>query len=114
MLPNNDPTLFYALQAALQHFRAAAELEPGFARFAYVYGIALNSLGFAEDASEVLGKARKSFPEDYDIAWALATIIRDRGDIDTARSLAEEMLAQFPDDANFRALLQSLPSATLR
>lgn len=98
-------------EAALDHFRAAAEIEPDVPRFAYVYGIALNSAGLVEDGLAVLKRARSDFPEDYDIAWGLATMLRDNGDFNAARSLAREMLAQYPDDANFSALLRSL-SAT--
>ncbi len=96
-------------EAALPHLRAAAELDPAFPRFAYVYGIALNSLGLAEEAIDVLGNARNTFPEDYQIAWGLATMLRDSGDFEAARLLAGDMLARNPGDTNFTALLQSLP-----
>jgi tetratricopeptide (TPR) repeat protein len=97
-------------EAALDHLRAATEIEPDVPRFAYVYGIALNSSGLVEEGITILKKARNDFPEDYDIAWGLATMLRDNGDFNAARSLAREMLAQYPDDANFNALLRSLPS----
>jgi len=98
-------------EAALDHLRAATELEPDVPRFAYVYGIALNSSGLAEEGLAVLQKARNDFPADYDIAWGLATMLRDSGDFNTARSLAREMLLQYPDDENFNALMRSLQGA---
>ena len=101
-------------ESALGHLRAATELEPDVPRFAYVYGIALNSSGLAEEGLSVLRKARNDFPADYDIAWGLATMLRDSGDFNAARSLAREMLLQYPDDENFNALMRSLPGAELQ
>ncbi len=62
-------------EAALGHLRRAAELAPDAPWFAYVYGVALNSTGNAEDAVEYLAGARKRFPDDFDIAWALAEVV---------------------------------------
>lgn len=95
---------------ALEQLRLAAELEPTNSRFVYVYGVALHSLGQTDNAIDVLGKAREDFPENYEIAWGLATILRDNGDIAASRSVATDMLTRYPEDANFGALLQSLPA----
>ncbi|MGB5512602.1 MAG: tetratricopeptide repeat protein [Woeseiaceae bacterium] len=95
---------------ALEQLRLAAETEPTDNRFVYVYGVALSSLGLADDAISVLSEARNDFPENYEIAWGLATMLRDNGDLDGSRSLARDMLSLYPDDTNFSALLQSLPA----
>jgi len=103
MLVRGDRT-----DAALIELGRAAELDPGNARFVYVFAVALNSLGQSNRAVAVLENASEKFPANYDIAWALATIYRDSGWTDDARAAAERLLNQFPDDENSRRLLDSL------
>src|SRR5262249_61649116 len=63
--------------ASLSH---AVELAPSSARYAYVYGVALNSAGAGDRALSVLRDGHEHHPGDPDILVALATISRDRGD----------------------------------
>lgn len=53
--------------------KRAYELEPGNARVAYVYAVALDSLGMVDDAVAVVETARAEFPEDAEIQslWQL-------------------------------------------
>ncbi len=88
--------------------RRAYELEPTNPRFVFVYGVALNSLGLKDDALTLLHDARQQFPSDFDIAWALATMLRDAGNVDGARSVAAELAKQFPENASVNALQTSL------
>ncbi len=94
--------------AALIELARAADLDTENSRFVYVYAVALNSLGQAEQAISVLDDAQQTFPADYDISWALATMYRDIGRTDDARAAAENLMRQFPDDQNSRRLLDSL------
>ena len=48
------------------------------------------------------------FKDDFDIAWALATIYRDQGRLLLARSLAEQLHVRYPDNVQVEALLNSL------
>lgn len=98
-------------EAGLVELQRSAELAPANPRYAYVAGIALSSLGQTDAAIAALREARDDFPADFDIAWALATLLRDNGDIGGARELAEELAEQRPGDANVRALLESLAAA---
>ena len=93
---------------ALEDFRRAAELEPGVARYAFVLGVALNSVGLPDEAVSVLRDARERFPADFDIGWGLATILRDSGQFGEARAVTVEMLRTDPDNPNLNALMQSL------
>jgi len=93
---------------ALLELARAAELDSGDSRFVYVYAVALNSLGQSGQAISVLENARESFPANYDIAWALATMYRDLGRVDDARAAAERLLKQFPNDQNGGRLLDTL------
>lgn len=93
---------------ALMQLRQAYELERSNPRYVYVYGVALNSLGLNDDALALLQDARREFPADFDIGWAVATMLRDAGDVDKARSVAAELSQQFPNDPNIAALRESL------
>jgi tetratricopeptide (TPR) repeat protein len=95
----------------LKELQLATELAPDNARFAYVAGIALHSLGQTDNALRLLSEAHERFTGDFDIAWALATMLRDSGDTAGARIVAGELAAQRPDDANVKALLASLNAA---
>jgi tetratricopeptide (TPR) repeat protein len=92
----------------LVELQAAAELAPENARYAYVAGIALSSLGQTEAAIVTLTSAREQFPGDFDIAWALATLLRDNGNTAAARKIAVELAKRRPADTNVRMLLDSL------
>jgi len=86
----------------------AAELAPDNPRFAYVLGIALNSMGQPAEAVRVLGDARTRFDGDFDIAMALATILRDSGDSDGALEIAYSLARRHPESQDVVALLRSL------
>ncbi|MEQ9563098.1 MAG: ammonia-forming cytochrome c nitrite reductase subunit c552, partial [Woeseiaceae bacterium] len=93
---------------ALVELQKAAMLEPGSSRYTYVYAIGLNSLGRSEQAIETLRQARADFPADFDIAWALVTLLRDQGRLGEARDVAFEMLGQYQQNEYVIALLESL------
>jgi tetratricopeptide (TPR) repeat protein len=60
-------------EEALAELKQAHELEPGNARYIYVYAVALNSGGLVDDAVAVLDEARRDFPDDAEIQslWRL-------------------------------------------
>jgi tetratricopeptide (TPR) repeat protein len=95
-------------EAALVELARAADLDTENNRYVHVYAVALNSLGEPQKAIEVLEKAHETFPADYNISWALATMYRDVGRTIDARAAAERLASQFPDDQNIRSLLESL------
>ncbi len=96
---------------ALTHIRTAAELEPSNSRYAYVYGIAANSVGRSDDAIKILDDAWARFPGDFEIGYALATVLRDNGRIDTATTVASTLKSRFPDSPTADALLKSLSTS---
>ena len=95
----------------LRELWLATELAPDNARFAYVAGIALHSLGQTDKALQLLTDAHQQFAGDFDIAWALATMLRDSGDVAGARKIANELAEQRPDDTNVQTLLLLLTAA---
>jgi predicted CXXCH cytochrome family protein len=93
---------------ALDELRLAAELAPENPRFAYVLGIALNSLGEQQEALQVMRTAHASFDGDFDIAMGLAAMLRDSGDTDGALGVAYSLARRHPENQNVLALLRSL------
>ena len=92
----------------LVELEQAARLAPENPRYTYVVGIALNSMGETDRAIATLQKANTDFPGDFDIAWALVTMLRDNGDTAGARRVAEALAMRRPGDPNIEALLRSL------
>jgi tetratricopeptide (TPR) repeat protein len=89
---------------ALVELGRAAELAPTSARYAYVYGVALNSTGAAARALAVLQAAHERHTGDPDVLAALATISRDRGDRAAARTYARRLLQAAPELPEARRL----------
>ncbi len=92
----------------LESLERAAELDRDNARYAYVVGIAYNSLGRTDEARRVLAEAYAKHERDFDVAWALATVLRDSGDLASAREVLAEMQRRFPGDSRVAALSQLL------
>jgi Flp pilus assembly protein TadD len=84
---------------ALVELRRATEANPLNARFAYVYGVALQSTGQVELAIAVLEQSLAEHPYDLAILTALVTFNRDAGDLGEAIRYAEIWVAMVPEDA---------------
>ena len=93
---------------ALPELRQASEFAPDNARYAYVYAIALNSIGAGASAMELLENTHKRHPMDRDTLLALVSISRDTGDFATALSHARELVALYPADMQLRMLVLDL------
>ena len=77
--------------AALSELDSATVLEPGNARFAYVYAVALHSSGRAEEAIARLTKGLQTSPNDRDILQALASFHEARGESVEAKTYADRL-----------------------
>jgi Tfp pilus assembly protein PilF len=77
--------------AALTELESAAVLEPGNARFAYVYAVALHSTGKSDAAIARLEKTLVAHPDDRDILEALASFYEARGESTEAKKYAERL-----------------------
>jgi len=95
-------------EAGLSELEIAADLQPGEARFVYVYAVALNSMDRPAAAIGLLQDAARRFPADFDIHWALATMLRDQGRLPEAREVAASLLQYYPEVEDVSNLLQSL------
>ena len=61
-------------------FQRAVQRRPESTRFAYVYTVALHSLGNASQAIMVLENAHQQRPADREVLSALVTYLREGGD----------------------------------
>jgi tetratricopeptide (TPR) repeat protein len=92
---------------ALDELRNAAELDPGQARYAYVYAVALHSAGHVGEAMTELKENLARHPNDRATLLALISFSRDSGDISSTLEFAER-LEQIVPDAPLAGLVQDL------
>ena len=96
------------LPEAIAGLQRAADLRPDLPRYAYVYGVALQSTGEVGAALDVLGEAHELHPADRDLLIALATMHRDGGSRAEAIEYARKLVALSPQDPAPRQLLAEL------
>jgi Flp pilus assembly protein TadD len=96
------------LEEALGEFRAAAQLAPEQARYAYVYAVALNSAGRGSEAIQVLQDSLARHADDRDTLLALISFNRQGGDIPAAFAYARQLASIAPRDPNVARLIGEL------
>lgn len=79
------------MTSAMPILRAAADAETAPARYAYVYGIALNSQGGSVEAIDYLENALKRYPGDREILSALVSFHREAGNTEVAEQYQSMM-----------------------
>ena len=83
--------------AAIAHFEAALEAQPGCGAVQQQLGEQLLSVGRLEEARAALTPAMARFPEEAGVLVLLSAIARQQGQQDSARLLARQALALAPD-----------------
>lgn len=99
-------------EEALAELRRATELMPEEPRYAYVYGVALQSSGDLGESVRVLTEASERHPYDRDILVALVTTHRDRGEIDEALPYAHRLAELNPSNPSIQQLVSQLEART--
>ena len=89
----------------------ASELSADEPRYAYVYGVALQSSGDVENSVRVLQKASERHPYNGDILVALVTTHRDRGAFRDALRYARRLAELNPADTSVQQLVAQLEAA---
>ena len=117
----NDASQRYALglllvrekhnDKALDSLATAAHLDPGNARYAYVYAIALHDGGQANPAITTLEASIKSHSYDRDSLTALVSFLKESGDSARELTYAKRLLELEPDNPELRQLVEHLPAA---
>jgi predicted CXXCH cytochrome family protein len=98
-------------EAALSEFQRAAELEPGAARYQYVYAVALHSAGQRDQAIAVLKEGLQSHPANREILQALVSFNQVAGDAKATLGYAERLALIMPDDPSLATLIRDLQRA---
>ena len=86
------------LDLALEDLRRAAELEPGSARYGYVYAVALDRAGRQQEAMRALDAVLTRHPYDADALEAAAAWAMQRGERQTALGYLMTLRALRPGD----------------
>ena len=97
---------------ALQALATAWRTGPGSGQFGFVHAVALNSLGDRPQAIAVLQEVVERHPSHRMALMSLAQLHRDEGDLTAARDILQRLQAYAPDDAEIRALADTVPDAT--
>ncbi|MEY3289729.1 MAG: hypothetical protein RLZZ419_1971 [Pseudomonadota bacterium] len=114
----NAPDLHHALglllvrkgdkTTALQEFAKACKLLPDEAGYAYVYRIALNSMGKQREALALLKAADNHQPYNLQVLSALISIQRETGDNKAALIYARKAAEALPGNAEIKQLITEL------
>ncbi len=95
---------------ALPWLERAASLEPDQSRYAYAYALGLREAGQQARAIALLRETLARHPNDEQILFALATMLRDRGLHQAARNLVDRLVLLAPWNPTYRALREQLQS----
>ncbi len=93
---------------ALTLLAKAASLQPDNGRYSYVYAVALNSAGHADGAIAVLQQVHQKHPADRQVLMGLISFERDKGNLPSAITYAQQLVQLAPDDPEARAMLAQL------
>jgi predicted CXXCH cytochrome family protein len=96
------------LDEALGELRSAAELDPHNARYAYIYGVAMDSAGHRPEAIAYLKDSLSGHPDNRDMIVAIISFSREVGDTATALQYAEQMAKLAPDDPAVKRMVDEL------
>ena len=92
----------------LPNLGRASELDPGQARYGYVYAVALHSAGRGSEAVTALKDNLARHPNDRDTLSALISFSRESGNIGSALEFAEKLKNVVPDEPGLTGLIQDL------
>ena len=93
---------------ALSLMAKASALQPDNVRYSYVYAVGLNSTGHPDQAIAVLQQAHAHRPADRQVLEALIAFERDKGNLTSAITYAQQLVQLAPDDTNAKTMLQQL------
>lgn len=102
LVRKNDKT------AALQELATASKLAPDNIRYAYVYGVALNSMGKQQEALKILKAADARQPYNMDVLSALISMYRESGNTKAALVYAQKVADALPDNEEIKQLITEL------
>ncbi len=96
---------------ALDELKRAADLEPAQSRYAYVYGVALQSMGQTAKARQVLEAALSKSPSNTAILSELLRQALQTRDLNRALAYAQRLSVLIPGDSGLARLASQLKHA---
>jgi len=93
---------------ALPELAAAARLRPEFARYAFVYGVAVHDVEDPRRGLAILREALIHHPWDRELLQAVMSYSAERGDRPAALEAGRRLLQLAPDDPGLRQQVQAL------
>jgi Tfp pilus assembly protein PilF len=96
------------LSEAVESLERATRLAPDAPRYSYVYALALQSTDRSDQAMAELARAHDLHPAYLDIVVALATLHRDRGEVEPALTYARKWQQLAPRDPRAMQLMAEL------
>jgi tetratricopeptide (TPR) repeat protein len=97
-----------ARDQALTELAAAAETAADNARYAYVFAVALQSVGRRDDALNILESFDARQPDDVEVLNALVSFNREAGRREQALKFARRLKAVLPNEPSLDRLLREL------
>jgi len=91
---------------ALPFLRSAVQLENTTPRYAYVYAIALDSVGNTKEAVVVLDRSNARWPMQYDTMILLLSYLEKSGSVERVRSILAELKKLAPNSPDVKHLSQ--------
>ncbi len=95
---------------AIVELKEAARLDPGNARFAYVYAVALGDAKQTAQSMQAMEAAHKRYPYDRDILEALAAYATRDGKTALALEYAKQLRDLEPEDPRYAGMVRQLES----
>lgn len=90
---------------ALPYLKTAVEQNYALPRYAYVYAVALESTGKADDAVKILKKANERWPNQYNLLMTLIIYLEKTGDTNSVYKYLSRLTAIAPNAADVKKLL---------
>ena len=91
---------------ALPYLKAAVGKNDALPRYAYVYAVALDSIGRADDAVKILIKANERWPNQYNLLMTLIIYLEKTGNTNSVYKYLSRLTAIAPNAADVKKLLK--------
>ena len=95
---------------ALASLAKAVELQPGNARYGYVYAVALHSQGESRRALQLLEQVHVRHPHDRDVLIALVSMNQAMGDMHKAAAYAGKLVEMDPRYGSVEQVMRQISS----